>query len=84
MKIIGAFGLVVTASLALLQPAQGGSRGSGHSSFSAQHYYSVPAAHYWLAISLQVGGAACLGARMKVIDDAAGGERVWEFFIRLF
>src|SRR5437764_13629778 len=46
MKIIGTFGLVVTVGLGLLQPAQGGSRGSGHSSFSAQHYYSVPAAHY--------------------------------------
>ncbi len=45
MKIIGIFGVVVTASIALLQPAQGSSRGSGHSSSHA-HYYSASAGHY--------------------------------------
>jgi len=45
VKIIGTFGMVVTASIALLQPAQGGSRGSGHS-FSPAHPFSASAGHF--------------------------------------
>ena len=45
VKIIGTFGVVVSASIALLQPAQGGSRGSGHSFSPAQHY-SASAGHF--------------------------------------
>jgi len=45
VKIISTFGVVVTASIALLQPAQGGSRGSGHS-FSPAHHYSASAGHF--------------------------------------
>lgn len=55
MKIIGTFAVVVTASIALLQPAEGRPRGSGHS-FSAPrfssggHYsnrsYSAPSTRY--------------------------------------
>ena len=45
MKMIGIFGVAVTASIALLQPAQGRSQGSTHSFSPAQHY-SAPAAHF--------------------------------------
>lgn len=45
MKTIGIFGVVVIASIALLQPAQGRSRGSG-GSFSSAHHYSAPAGHF--------------------------------------
>jgi hypothetical protein len=38
MRIIGTFGVAVTAGIALLVPAQGGSRGSAHSFSSAPHY----------------------------------------------
>lgn len=38
MKIIGTFGVVVAASIALLQPAEGRSRGSFHSFSSAPHF----------------------------------------------
>lgn len=44
MKTIGILGLVVTASIALLQPAQGRSRGSGRS-FSPAHHNSASAGH---------------------------------------
>ena len=43
MKIIGTLGLAVMASIALVQPAQGSSRGSGRSVSSAPHF-SAPAA----------------------------------------
>lgn len=45
MKTIGIFGVVVIASIALLQPAQGRSRGSG-GSFSSAHHYSASAGHF--------------------------------------
>jgi hypothetical protein len=45
MKIIGTFGLAMIASIALLQPAQGGSRGGGHSSSSGPHF-SGSAGHF--------------------------------------
>jgi Putative peptidoglycan binding domain len=45
MKTIGIFGVVVIASMALLQPAQGRSRGGGHS-FSSAHHYSASTGHY--------------------------------------
>jgi murein L,D-transpeptidase YcbB/YkuD len=45
MKMIGIFGVAVTASIALLQPAQGRSHGSA-SSFSPAHSYSASAGHY--------------------------------------
>jgi hypothetical protein len=41
------FSLVLTASIALLQPAQGGSRGSGHGrSFAPAQHSSASAGHY--------------------------------------
>jgi hypothetical protein len=45
MKIIGTFGVVMAASVALLQPAEGRSRGSGHSFSSAPHF-SRSAGHF--------------------------------------
>ena len=45
MKIIGTFSLVVTASIALLQPAQGRPQGSSRS-FSPAHHYSASAGHF--------------------------------------
>lgn len=45
MKTIGIFGVVVIASMALLQPAQGRPRGGGHS-FSSAHHYSSSAGRY--------------------------------------
>ncbi len=45
MKKIFAFGVAVAASLALLQPAEAGSRSSAHSFSSAPHF-SAPANHY--------------------------------------
>ena len=57
MKIIGTFGLVVTASVALLQPAQGGSRGSGRS-FSPGGHFSAPSHHYSGASRNYSSGAA--------------------------
>jgi hypothetical protein len=45
MKIISTFAVVVTASITLLQPAQGRSRGSGHS-FSPAPRFSAPAGHF--------------------------------------
>jgi Putative peptidoglycan binding domain len=46
MKTIGIFGVVVIASVALLQPAQGrSSRGGGHS-FSSAHHFSSSGGHY--------------------------------------
>ena len=45
VKTIGIFGVVVIASIALLQPAQGRSHGSGHS-FSPAHHYSASAGHF--------------------------------------
>jgi Putative peptidoglycan binding domain len=45
MKIIGTFGVVVVASIALLQPAEGRSRGSSHSFSSAPHF-SRSAGHF--------------------------------------
>ena len=45
MKIIGTFGGVVIASVALLQPAQGGSRGSNRSS-SPSYHTSGSARHF--------------------------------------
>lgn len=57
MKIIGTFGVVVIASIALLQPAQGRSRGSGHS-FSSGHHYSASAGHYSSRPSNFSGGTA--------------------------
>jgi hypothetical protein len=46
MKTIGIFGVVVIASVALLQPAQGRSaRGGGSHSFSSAHHFSS-AGHY--------------------------------------
>lgn len=45
MKTIGVFSLVVTVSLALLQPAQGRSRGGG-SSFSPAHNHSASTGHF--------------------------------------
>lgn len=45
MKIIGTFGVVVAASIALLQPAEGRSRGSFHSFSSAPHS-STSAGHF--------------------------------------
>lgn len=46
MKTIGLFSVVVIASIAFLQPAQGrGSHGGGHS-FSSAHHFSGPAGHY--------------------------------------
>ena len=44
MKIIGTFGVVVAASIALLQPAEGRSNGSSHS-FSSAPRYSNSAGH---------------------------------------
>jgi hypothetical protein len=38
MKIIGAFGVVIVASIALLQPAEGRPRGGGRSFSSAPHF----------------------------------------------
>jgi hypothetical protein len=53
MKIIGTFGVVVAASIALLQPAEGRSRGGSHSfssaprfSNSARHFSSRPSNSY--------------------------------------
>lgn len=46
VKIIGLFGVVATASIALLQPAQGGSRGGGRHSFSPAYHYSTSAGHF--------------------------------------
>src|ERR1700704_341294 len=46
MKTIGIFGVVVIASVALLQPAQGRSRGGGGHSFSPAHQYSASGGHY--------------------------------------
>jgi Putative peptidoglycan binding domain len=43
MKTIGIFGVVMTASIALLQPAQGRTQGSTHSS---AHHFSASAGHY--------------------------------------
>lgn len=45
MKIIGTIGVVVAASIALLQPAQGRSRGSGHS-FSTAPRFSASTGHF--------------------------------------
>ena len=45
MKIIGLFGVVVTASIALLQPAQGRPQGSTRS-FSPAHHSSASAGHF--------------------------------------
>jgi hypothetical protein len=45
VKIIGTFGAVLTATIALLQPAQGRSQGSVHSFSPAQHY-SGSARHF--------------------------------------
>jgi Putative peptidoglycan binding domain len=45
MKTIGIFGVVVIASIALHQPAQGRSRGSG-GSFSSAHHYSSSAGRF--------------------------------------
>jgi hypothetical protein len=45
VKIIGTFGVVVTVSIALLQPAQGGSRGSARS-FSPAPHFSASAGHF--------------------------------------
>lgn len=46
VKIIGTFGVVVTASIALLQPAQGNSQRGGHSSSSPAHHFSASAGHF--------------------------------------
>jgi putative peptidoglycan binding protein len=45
MKIIGTFGVVMAASIALLQPAEGRSRGSTPS-FSSAPRFSAPARHF--------------------------------------
>jgi len=45
VKTSGIFGLIVMASVALLQPAQGGSRSSARS-FTAAPHYSAPARHF--------------------------------------
>jgi hypothetical protein len=71
MKIIGTFGVVVTASLALLQPAQGGSRGNGRSFSPAQHY-SAPAAHFSGARRNFSAGAARYSAPSARFSSGAG------------
>jgi hypothetical protein len=71
MKIIGTFGVVVTASLALLQPAQGGSRGNGRSFSPAQHY-SAPAAHFSGARRTFSAGAARYSAPSARFSSGAG------------
>ena len=45
VKTIGIFGVAVTVSIALLQPAQGRPQGSARS-FSSGHHYSASAGHY--------------------------------------
>src|SRR5438552_10708950 len=78
MKIIGTFGLVVTVSLGLLQPAQGGSRGSGHSSSSAQHY-SAPAAHYSSAPRSYSAGVARYYSAARFSSGASFRNRSYSY-----
>lgn len=46
MKIIGTFGVVVAASIALLQPAEGRSRGGSFHSFSSAPRFSTSSGHF--------------------------------------
>src|SRR5438477_230085 len=81
MKIIGTFGLVVTASIALLQPAQGGSRGSGRSFSPAQHY-SAPAApysHYSSAPRSYSAGAARYYSAARFSSGATFRNRSYSY-----
>jgi hypothetical protein len=78
MKIIGTFGLVVTASIALLQPAQGGSRGSGRSFSPAQHY-SASAAHYSSAPRSFSAGSARYAPSARFSSGAAFRNRSYSY-----
>src|SRR5205807_9997884 len=81
MKIIGTFGLVVTVSIALLQPAQGGSRGSGRSFSPAYHYSapSAPAAHYSSAPRSYSAGAARYYSAARFSSGAAFRNRSYSY-----
>lgn len=73
MKIIGTFGVVVIASMALLQPAEGrGSRGGGGRSFSSGHHFSGSARNF------SGGGArysSSAGARHRAYSPSSSGRR---------
>jgi Putative peptidoglycan binding domain len=77
VKIIGTFGVVVTASIALLQPAQGGSRGSGHS-FSPAPHYSASAGHFSSSPRSFSGGAGRFyGPSTRFSSQAAFQNRAY-------
>jgi hypothetical protein len=77
VKTIGIFGLVVTASIALLQPAQGRPQASGRSS-SPAHHFSASAGHYSGGPRrFSGGGARYYGASPRFSSQAALRNRVY-------
>jgi len=76
VKTIGIFGAVMTASIALLQPAQGRSQASGH--FSPTHHFSGSTGHYYGGPrSYSAGGARYYHPSPRSYSQGAYRNRVY-------